>query len=403
MKVTIVTTTINIPVLLLDYAENARAHRHRHLDFIVIGDRKSPPETAAFCATVAQYYPCAYYDLAAQRDYLARFPELWNHLRLDSIQRRNIGMLMAWENGADIVITIDDDNFCTSHDFVGLHSCAGSEREMTAYGSTSGWFNVCSFLAADDGARFYHRGYPRQQRWTEQQHFTTSRRAVRRIAVNAGFWLDNPDIDALTRMERQPVVRGFKEPWAGNFCLEPGTWSPFNSQNTSLMRDVVPAYFLSPYIGRYDDIWAGYVVNRIAEHFRDGISFGAPMVRQQRNPHSLWRDLDAERNGMILTDDFCGALRAIRLSGATYHECFAEIAAALPAAWMPQADWTDSQKEWRLKFIEGMEIWHGVFDRLGALDRRPRSGSIALGPVRQLEGTPVGSPDTHPAIVRVEA
>ena len=127
------------------------------------------------------------------------------------------------------------------------------------------------------------------------------------------------------------------------------------------------------------------------------------MVRQQRNPHSLWRDLDAERNGMILTDDFCGALRAIRLSGATYHECFAEIAAALPAAWMPQADWTESQKEWRLKFIEGMEIWHRVFDKLGALDRRPVSGSIALGPVRQLEGTPVGSPNTRPAIVRVEA
>ena len=84
--------------------------------------------------------------------------------------------------------------------------------------------------------------------------------------MNAGFWLDNPDIDALTRMERQPVVRGYKAHWPGNIALHPGTWSPFNSQNTALMRALLPAYFLSPYIGRYDDIWASYVIARIAQH-----------------------------------------------------------------------------------------------------------------------------------------
>src|SRR5581483_5232271 len=105
--------------------------------------------------------------------------------------------------------------------------------------------------------------------------FTSCSPVERRVAVNAGFWLDNPDIDALTRMERQIVVRGFNEKWPGsNFTLQPGTWSPFNSQNTALMRDVIPAYFLSPYIGRYDDIWASYIVNRIAAQLGDVITFG---------------------------------------------------------------------------------------------------------------------------------
>ncbi|MBV8819680.1 MAG: hypothetical protein JO022_15070 [Acidobacteriaceae bacterium] len=364
MKTTIVTTTINIPVLLTKYAENARYYGHTDLDMIVIGDRKSPAETAAFCNSVP-HYRCEYMDIPAQQKYMDRFPDLWSHLRFDSIQRRNIGLLWAYENGADVVITIDDDNFVMNQDFVGLHGVVGSRRELLTYGSTSGWFNVCSLLETDDNVKFYHRGYPQKMRWTEANAFISSHRAEQTIAVNAGFWLDNPDIDALTRMERQLVVRGLRQPWQGNFALHPGTWSPFNSQNTALMRDVLPAYFLSPYIGRYDDIWASYVIMRISEHFGHVVSFGEPAVRQERNPHDLWKDLDVERNGMIMTDDFCAALRSIPLSGSTYHECFAELASALPAAWQEGPKFTESQKQWRNEMIRGMEIWHQVFDKLG--------------------------------------
>jgi Reversibly glycosylated polypeptide len=384
MKTTIVTTTINVPVGLLQYVENARTYGHRNVDLVVIGDRKSPPEALQFCRTVSSVYPCAYYDIRQQQDYLSDFPDLWRHLRFDSIQRRNIGMLIAWRNGADVVVTIDDDNFVTSQDFIGRHAVAGSVQEVSGIGTTSGWFDVCSFLQADDGVRFYHRGYPQKLRWSERDHFITRQSVPCKIAVNAGFWLDDPDIDALTRMHRQPTVRGFHASWDGNFALLPGTWSPFNSQNTALMRDVIPAYFLSPYIGRYDDIWASYIINRIAQHFGHVIGFGEPLVRQQRNPHDLWRDLDNERNGMVLTDDFCAALRSLPLAGGSYHECLGEVAALLPAAWTPGVRWTDSQKEWREKFIEGLEIWHAVFDKLVRSAERPVIGSMRVGPLREV-------------------
>jgi hypothetical protein len=215
-------------------------------------------------------------------------------------------------------------------------------------------------------------------RWAERDYFVTTQRTARRVAVNAGFWLDNPDIDALTRMERQPVVRGFRDAWTGNVTLEPGTWSPFNSQNTALMREALPAYFLSPYTGRYDDIWASYVINRITQHFDDAIAFGEPLVRQQRNPHDLWRDLDVERNGMILTDGFCEALRSIPLAGASYHVCFGEILDSLPEAWIEGTKWTESQKEWRSKLIEGMRLWHSAFAELGAGRERVDAACLAV-------------------------
>ena len=41
-----------------------------------------------------------------------------------------------------------------------------------------------------------------------------------------------------------------------SYVMANGTWCPFNSQNTALHRNLIPAYVLSPLIGRMDDIWA---------------------------------------------------------------------------------------------------------------------------------------------------
>jgi hypothetical protein len=372
MKTTIVTTTIYIPELLRVYAQNAKEFGHRDVDFVVIGDRKTPKETADFCKQLGrEYYPCEYLDIDAQREYLEpRFPELWAHLRFDSIQRRNVGILRAWENGADTIITIDDDNWIMNQDFVSLHGRVGQTVEMPVTTSTSGWYNVCGELENSQGQEFYHRGYPQEMRWKENEAFVTHTSKRVKVAVNAGFWLDDPDIDALTRMHRGIQVRGWKPNAvglpAGSFALEPGTWSPFNSQNTALKRDVVPAYFLSPYIGRYDDIWASYVVDRIAEHLGEVVAFGAPWVRQKRNPHDYWKDLDNERVGMRQTHGLCTALRGIRLTGADYHECLGQIVRALPQAW-PQGDkWSGLEMEGRKQLLSGLAIWHGVFETIRA-------------------------------------
>src|SRR5581483_2108040 len=101
MKIGLVTTTINIPTLLTNYAQNARSYGHEDLELIVIGDRKSPAETADFCRSLEQYYPVSYLDIPAQEEYLRAYRDLWDHLRFDSIQRRNIGMLLAYEHGCD--------------------------------------------------------------------------------------------------------------------------------------------------------------------------------------------------------------------------------------------------------------------------------------------------------------
>ena len=75
-----------------------------------------------------------------------------------------------------------------------------------------------------------------------------------------------------------------------SFVTGKGTWSPFNSQNTALSAKIIPAYPLSPKVGRYDDIWAGYAVLAIADHLDHATMFGFPLVKQERNPHNYFKD-----------------------------------------------------------------------------------------------------------------
>ena len=358
MNKVLVTTTIHVPHLLRAYAQNARSFGHADLHIVVIGDRKTPAGARALCDEVAKVVPCTYMDVAEQEAFLAPWAALRDHIPYNCIQRRNVGILWAYRQGAQIIITIDDDNFSMGGDFIGAHARVGTTELLPTFHSTSGWMNVCAGLAVDDGVKFYHRGYPQQLRWREGAQFLAHTPERRLCVVNAGFWLDDPDIDALARMHRQPVVRGLKSAWPAQFALAPGTWSPFNSQNTALARDVIPAYFLSPFVGRYDDIWAAYIVGRIAEQLGHCIAFGAPWVRQARNPHDLWRDLDAERLGMRGTDSFCSALRAIPLTASTYHDNFGAIAGALPEAWDLGAKASSDLIAAKASLVAGMQLWH---------------------------------------------
>lgn len=361
MSSAIVTTTINIPQLLDDYCRDARQYGHEDVVLYVIGDQKTPAVAGEFCAGLQKRYGYTvhYLGIKDQLVYLANYPRLRDHLPFNSIQRRNIGLFAAYASGADVIITIDDDNFLVEEDFVGQHSVVGTEQEIPSVSSSTGWYNVCDLLEERQNLPFYHRGYPMGQRWRPGEITRQERRG--RLVVNAGLWLEAPDIDALTWLDLPIEATAYKGTYPQGVTLAAGTWSPFNSQNTALAREVIPAYFLSPNIGRYDDIWASYIVRKIADHRGDMVRFGHPLVRQKRNPHNYFKDFDNERLGMELTDTFVAALRSIELQGHDYQTCFAEIATALEER---QGDIVGSDERFGDQYqrmIEGMQIWHESF------------------------------------------
>lgn len=354
MKTSIVTTTIHKPLLLKEYCQNARDFGHKDLNFIVIGDKKTPSEVALFCRELQKTYgyEVLYYGIEEQLELLKDFPSLGEHLPFNSIQRRNIGLLQAYRLGSEIIITIDDDNFLIEgQDFIGYHSIIMKEEEFDCITSSSGWFNVCEMLKNENNFPFYHRGFPLEKRWLPSQIYKGKKRG--KIAVNAGLWLGDPDIDALTRINLPIKAKQMSGEYGEGIALGAETWSPFNSQNTALRREVIPAYFLSPAIGRYDDIWASYIVKKIANHLGHYIHFGLPLVRQQRNPHNLWKDFDQERLGMETTDAFVETLNNLKLTGQNYRDCFMEIWEGLNQnSFLPG------------NFVTGLKVWTDTFKKL---------------------------------------
>jgi hypothetical protein len=350
-KTSIVTTTIYLPEFLLEYAENAKSHEH-DVVFIVIGDRKTPDTAADFCREIEH---CVYMDLVDQEKYLKRFPELKEHLLVDSISRRNIGHLMAYENGSDVIIMLDDDNFATTDDCIGKHSIVGTTVDLPVFSSNSRWFNVCNALHEIHGVEFYARGYPPAQRWNDGN--TSQDQYPCRVAVNGGLWINDPDIDALTRLERPLKTSGMKNGWPKAFALALGTWSPWNCQNTAISAEALPSYFLSPYAGRHLDIWASYVTTRCAEAMGQVIAFGEPLARHDRSPHNLYKDMDQEMPWIRMTDEFCRALRESDIKGSSYLECLSSVIEALSKNWR-----TDDPV--KVQYLKGLKVWFSTFSRL---------------------------------------
>lgn len=384
MKKALVTTTINVPYLLEDYCKDFLDYGYKkQIEIIVVGDLKTPKEAKEFCKKLQEKYEIAttYMDVAEQTEFLPI--NYFKFLPWNCIQRRNVGMLYAYANGAEIIYTIDDDNFLETPDYIGNHGKLGKKIRLKKVSSSSGWYNICNRLIVCDNKKFYPRGYSMKQRILDNAEPEKVNRVRAnkqmnvlameegRVVVNAGLWLGDPDIDAVTRMAIAPEVSGYLS--YDNFMLAHGTKCPFNSQNTALHRDVIPAYCLASGVGRYDDIIASYFVKRIADHLGDYISFGLPLVKQKRNEHNLWIDMEQEKIGMQLTDDIVEWLYSIKLKGNNYSDCIKEILDSNDK--ISDSNLSDDQKKFIVSIHKNYSIWQ---ETLVTLNKKQNIQSIIL-------------------------
>jgi glycosyltransferase involved in cell wall biosynthesis len=362
----IVVTTINVPRLLPDYLANFRANGWQRVEIIVIADRNTPAEAEAFCRGLDGV---DYWSPARQQVLLREFPRLGALLPWRSIQRRNLGYLVAYRGGADVIVSMDDDNFLHEADHLAGHRQVGETARVRCVAGEDGFWNVCSLLRTEPPRRFYHRGFPVSKRWAS----SPERHLVRegRVAVNAGLWLGDPDVDTVTRLEEPFQVRelvGDGEPVG----LDRGTFSPFNSQNTAAIRDLLPFLYLvvagaslrghrSTFANfRYDDIWMSYLAKPALDRMGDIVTFGRPLVVQRRNPHDLLTDLDREIVPMMLTERLIEILRGIELRGSSYLDLYGELVEALRAGVGRDAALTDAERAFLFEVTDGMEIWAEV-------------------------------------------
>ena len=92
----------------------------------------------------------------------------------------------------------------------------------------------------------------------------------------------------------------------------------FNNQNTSTNRETSRVYFTPSCAGRNSDIWTSYIMFKLTEQKNEIIGFGAPYVKQIRNEHNLWTDLNDEFQNNKLTEYFVSLLKKVDIDISTY-------------------------------------------------------------------------------------
>ena len=332
----IVFTTINLPTVLDSYEHNLDRYGNKaEVLFVIVGDQKTPKELPDF---ITQYQGCG-----MQIVYLGpeeqcalthddTFRNVVSMLPWNSDVRRNIGYLYAARLGADIIISIDDDNLAIDDEpFIGDHSIVNTKPTCATVHSANHWFNVCQLLDVNRHEPIYPRGYPVSKMRNDSWEWDVQNERV--VVANSGLWTHAPDVDAMTNLVLRPASRG-KAFAIRHLILAPGTYSPLNSQNTAFARRALPAMFFWPQkftyngmqVDRYGDIWMGFVMHRAALAMGEAITYGSPLVAHVRNSHNYLRDLQAEVGGMAMNENIAEWIRGTSTDDCdTYSQICAEI------------------------------------------------------------------------------
>jgi hypothetical protein len=266
MRKVIVTTTINPPTEAVQ-----KFAAMPDWELVVMGDLKTPKDYKLERGVYVTPEMQEKYD-----------KELSDAIGWNTIQRRNFGLLWAHDMKADIVAVIDDDNI--PYENWGKNLAVGKEIEVNYYETTLPAFDP---VGATNYPHLWHRGYPLQL--LPKRDYSVKKKMKMVPDVQADFWNGDPDIDAVCRLEHAPECKFDKK----YFPIASNKISPFNSQNTFLRGSILKDYFLFPYVGRMDDVWASYYVQ--AKGCK--VVYQEASVTQSRNVHDLIIDMKAEYLG----------------------------------------------------------------------------------------------------------
>jgi hypothetical protein len=272
MKKFIVTTTINSPT-----EATRRFAEMNGWTLVVVGDKKTPH-------LEYKELDCVYLSPDIQESISK---ELSDSIGWNSIQRRNMGFLFAYQQGADIIATVDDDNIPYSD--WGIDCYVNRETVCDFWEPEEEYFDP---LSVTNTPNIWHRGYPIEL-LQKRNRVEYKGKINRKVLIQADLWDGDPDIDAMARLTQKPIVKyDVKQPFCSNKI------SPFNSQNTFLAREVIPYYTVLPHIGRMDDIWGGYLLQHF---FPDSLIYNRASVYQDRNVQDLITNLEKEVIGYRYT------------------------------------------------------------------------------------------------------
>ena len=287
----LIITSISPPnSVLTACAEGCQSHG---LDFIVVGDDKSPEDF--------QLEGCDFWSIEKQR----KLPfSLARSLPERHYARKNLGYLIAMERGVETIIETDDDNLPFDSFWKERHA-----EQLVNVIAEQGWVNVYRHFTDEP---IWPRGYPLEL--VQNPHFVLKGdSSMAYCPIQQGLADGNPDVDAVYRLIMPLPVSFRSDP---PIALGKGCWSPFNSQNTTWFKPAFPLLYIPSYCSfRMCDIWRSFVATRICWENDWNVMFHESTVFQERNEHDLLHDFRDEIPGYLNNMRLCQELADLELKG----------------------------------------------------------------------------------------
>ncbi|MBU3629318.1 STELLO glycosyltransferase family protein [Polynucleobacter sp. AP-Reno-20A-A9] len=197
--------------------------------------------------------------------------------------RKMIGYLKAANDGAEVIIDTDDDNIPLNN--------WGFPKNFGEYDVLCGdeiFINIYKYFTE----KFvWPRGMPLKSiRSTKSNHNFQNKYS--KVGIWQGLANDDPDVDAIYRLiDDSPVVFNNRNP----IVLDEGVVSPFNSQNTYIVKELFPLLYLPTTVTfRFTDILRGLIAQPIMWNQGFKLGFTEATVTQLRNPHDYLKDFESE-------------------------------------------------------------------------------------------------------------
>ena len=259
------------------------------LDFIVIGDVKSPSDF--------KLDGCRFYSIEEQEKLNFSLAKL---LPKKHYSRKNLGYLLSAHQ--EVIIETDDDNFPKEEFWT-----PRSKKINSNIIKNNGWTNVYEYFSDE---KIWPRGFPIELLSSEIKNPVNQEQELM-CPIQQGLADENPDVDAIYRMSMKlPIIFNKRNPLA----LGENSWCPFNSQNTTWFKEAFPLLYLPSYCSfRMTDIWRSYIAQRIAWTCSWPILFHNATVWQERNEHSLLKDFEDEVPGYLNNAKICLLLQELNL------------------------------------------------------------------------------------------
>ena len=272
-----VITTIQEPTPSVQRLASACAQINARI--IIIGDQKGPMRY--------ELEPADFYSLSAQEQLDFKLARL---LPVNHYARKNLGYLVAIQQGAPCIYETDDDN--APADNWRLRSLTVEAQKSAPHP----WINVYRFYSDEF---IWPRGFPLHLLRDPQTYSFEAEPTLVTVKapVQQGLSDVAPDVDAIWRLL---FDHEFSYQPGPSLWLPAGSWCPFNTQSTWWWPIAYPLLYLPSYCStRMTDIWRGFVAQRCLWELGYGLVFHAAEVIQKRNFHNLQQDFQEELPGYL--------------------------------------------------------------------------------------------------------